>query len=263
MKFYYSIFVFTFLIASCQNEKSSSEIKEKSQVVETDTNLVPENISTAEPMICSSLGGPPFELDTIRRIDSLEVKWENESSIAYLNFTAYFPQSNLERHYLLNTAVRNLIMNFYQEHILTKSQMDVTADIWVSDYSWNGDLVSFVFTEQDYYEGAAHYNHEYRTLNFDLKNNKIVKLTDLLIFKTGEAQKFCDAFNPDYATDSKYRQVDLEGKDFTDDRPFMVNGDEIVIYFHDYEKGPSMTKVYIPYSKIKGYVNPAYQNLFQ
>lgn len=260
-KIVYLLF-FSFFV-SCQNDKPSSVTNEEKPIEKQEEKPVPVNVTTAEPMICAYLGGPPFELDTLTIIDSIELKTEELSRTAYLNFTAYFPQSNLDKHQHLNTTVRDLVNKYYQEHNLKESPMDIDAEIWVSDYSWNGDLVSFVFTEQDYYEGAAHYNHGYLSLNYDLKKNKTIQLTDVILFKEGEAQKFCDAFNPDPSTSLDDCQAVLEADDFKAERTFLINGDEIILFFDDYEKGPSMTKVYIPYSKIKGYVNSGYQILFQ
>lgn len=249
------VFCFSFFNIGCQPESTSSEKEEKQEAVQQEENLVPENMTTAEPMICAYLGGPPFELDTISTFDS----------ITNINFTAYFPQSNLEQHQKLNKAIHDLVMGYYKKHDLTSdddtSSIHVDANIWVSNYSWNGDLVSFVFNEQDYYEGAAHYNHGFLSLCYDLKTNQEIKLTDFIQFKTGEAQKFCDAFNPD--PPSSIHQINLEGKDFSKDRAFMADDGELVLYFSDAEKSPSMEKVYIPYSRIKGYINPKYQYLFE
>lgn len=252
--------IFLFLIPfsfffSCQNDKSSPKTKEGKSTEKQEENLVPVNITTAEPMICPYLGGPPFELDTILTLDTS----------TNINFTAYFPQSNLEQHQKLNKAVRDLVMDYYKKHEQTSKDesaiIPVDADIWISDYAWNLDLISFVFNEQDYYEGAAHYNHGFLSLCYDLKTNQEIKLTDFILFKPGEAQKFCDAFNPDPPT--SIHQINLEGKDFSKDRAFMADDGELVLYFSDAEKSPSMEKVYIPYSKIKGYINPKYQYLFE
>lgn len=261
--------LFSFLIFSCQEEVKHSE---KSKVDKKDTLEVPtvEMVTTAMHIMTYSSYEDPFYEDTLEMelpISKFKIP-ESDSlfTVEYL-FSASYPQSKLEEHNNFNKLIREKVEKYFKEHLLltddenTYSCFYVNAEYKATDFEYKNDYVGILFTEQDYFAGAAHFNHGYHSFHFDFKKNKEIKLTDILIFKKGEAQKFSDAFNPDPTT--TIHDVIIDEEDFLADRPFLANYGELYLYFSDGEKGPGMTRVIIPYSKFKGYVNPNYKYLFE
>lgn len=268
MKFFILIFLVLFSITSCQTEEKtlSKKVSEKKKSKEEEISPLEE--TTAIPIMTFSRYEDPFYEDTLKmELPITKIKRIDFDSMFTLmyQFSASYPQSKLKEHERFNKLVREKVEKYFKEHIIENGSnfggFSVSAQFDATDFELNTDYAGILFTDQDYFDGAAHFNHGYHSFHFDFKKNKEIKLTDILVFKKGEAQKFSDAFNPDPTT--TINETMLEGGDFTADRPFLTNYGELYLYFSDYEKGPSMTRVIIPYSKFKGYVNPEYKYLFE
>lgn len=260
------LFLIFFSITSCKTEEKSRREETIPQKDSTDNS--PVMASTEMQIMTFSNYEDPFREDTLSMelpIHKFKIP-ERDSmfTVKYL-FSASYPQSKLKEHQKFNLLVEEKVENYFKEHLLQDENdiycFYVNAEFKATDFEWNDDYMEVLFMEQDYFQGAAHYNHGYHSFHFDLKKSKEIKLTDLLIFKNGEAQKFADAFNPDPTSTSN--EIILTGEDFTDDRPFFTGYGELYLYFSDGEKSPSMERVIIPYSKFKGYVNPEYKYLFE
>jgi hypothetical protein len=264
MRFLVYILISVFII-SCQGSEKPIKIKSEKKK-EVDTLLVMP-VSTEMAIMTYSRYEDPFFADTLKMEIPKTIISHQEADAMFevdYQFKTSYPQSKLKEHEKFNKFIREKVEDYFKDHFVNAENFYgfyVNAQFDATDFELNKDYVGVLFTEQDYYDGAAHYNHGYQSFHFDFKRNKEIKLTDVLIFKNGEAQKFSDAFNPDPTT--TIHEIMLEGEDFSADRPFITNYGELYMYFSDGEKSPSMERLIIPYSKFKGYVNPEYKYLFE
>jgi hypothetical protein len=116
------------------------------------------------------------------------------------------------------------------------------------------------FTDQSFTSGAAHFNHGYTCLNYDTIRNKQVFLNDIFNLQTDkEKQNFCDSIlSPDINADFRIETDDL--KENTD---FIIENGNIIFYFDDYEKGPSMCTHLVSLQSVRTFVKKDYQWLLK
>ena len=127
------------------------------------------------------------------------------------------------------------------------------------------DLMSIDFEVSSYFQGAAHPNSYSETLNYDLKNGKVLKLADL--FKPGAKYlqaiaKYCIADLKKQATEKGLLAEEIE-------KGAAANADNYLgwtltkrglgIDFDPYQVGPYAVGpqfVLVPYSDLKDLINP-------
>jgi len=129
------------------------------------------------------------------------------------------------------------------------------------------DLMSVVFTISSYYQGAAHPNSYSEVVNYDLKNGKSLKLSDL--FKPGA--KYLQALSSYCLADLK-KQSKEKGSMLDDTsinagagpkndnyRSWSITRQGLGINFDSYQVGPyaaGSQYVKVPYSALKDLINP-------
>lgn len=258
-----------FFVGCADSNQTTSEKSKKSDPTEKNSVEIPVAVTTEMTIMPVSEFPEPFFGDTTLpvypKIKTLFGEMEDSMYITY-HFDAFYPISRQFKHVYYNEGIMELVNSYFKQYRVSKGEsiggFYINAAIIATDFvSFENKYAGVLFTEQSYVDGAAHFNHGYLSFHYDFYRGKEINLTDIVIFKPGEAQKFCDAFNPDPTT--TINETMLEGDDFSADRPFMTTYGELYLYFSDYEKGPSMTRVIIPYSKFKGYVNPDYKFLFE
>ena len=127
------------------------------------------------------------------------------------------------------------------------------------------DLVSVEFSVSSYYQGAAHPNSYADVLNFDLKNGKVLKLSDL--FKPGTKYlqtiaNYCIADLKKQASDKGLTPEEIEkGAAAKADNylGWTITKRGIGISFDPYQVGPYAAgpqSVIVPYSDLKDLINP-------
>jgi hypothetical protein len=127
------------------------------------------------------------------------------------------------------------------------------------------DLVSIDFNVSSYYQGAAHPNSYADTLNYDLKNGKQLKLSDL--FKPGA--KYLQAIASYSVTDLKKQATEKGLMEEEIQKGAAAKSDNyeswnitkrgLRIEFDPYQVGPYASGpqfVVIPYSALKDLINP-------
>ncbi len=131
------------------------------------------------------------------------------------------------------------------------------------------DLVSVTFSVSSYYQGAAHPNSFSEVINYDLKNGKALKLSD--VFKPGA--KYLQALSTYCVADLK-KQSKAKGADGALDdtsintgaaptannyHSWSITKQGLGINFDSYQVGPYAAGpqfVKVPYSAIKDLINP-------
>ena len=127
------------------------------------------------------------------------------------------------------------------------------------------DLVSVEFNIGSYYQGAAHPNTVSEVLNYDLKNGKQLKLSDL--FKPGA--KFLQAI-ANYSIADLKKQAKAKGlmeeeinsgaaANAKNYRSWTIKRTGLGITFDSYQVGPYAAGpqyVHVPYSALKDLINP-------
>jgi len=127
------------------------------------------------------------------------------------------------------------------------------------------DLVSVEFEVSSYFQGAAHPNSYSETFNYDLKNGKQLKLTDL--FKPGAKYlqaiaNYCVADLKKQATEKGLTAEEIEkGAAAKADnyQGWTITKRGLGIYFDPYQVGPYAAGpqfVLVPYSDLKDLINP-------
>jgi len=127
------------------------------------------------------------------------------------------------------------------------------------------DLISVQLNVGDYYQGAAHPNTYTEVINFDLKNGKQLKLSDL--FKPGS--KYLQAIATYCIADLKKQKKDkmLEDSEIESGaaasaknyRSWTITRTGLGINFDAYQVGPYAAGpqfVMVPYSALKDLINP-------
>jgi hypothetical protein len=127
------------------------------------------------------------------------------------------------------------------------------------------DLVSIDFAVHTYYQGAAHPNQYAETLNYDLKNGKLLKVSDL--FKPGA--KYLQAIATYCIADLK-KQAEQNGlmpeeiekgaaAKSENYEAWTITKRGVGIEFDPYQVGPYAAGpqfVLVPYSTLKDLINP-------
>lgn len=125
------------------------------------------------------------------------------------------------------------------------------------------DLVSIKYDVGTYYQGAAHPNSYSEVINYDLKNGKQLKLSDL--FKPGA--KFLQAIAAYSIADLKKQQKDLLPEQIESGaapkaenyQSWNIGRKGLGINFDSYQVGPYAAGpqfVMVPYSNLKDLINP-------
>jgi len=71
-----------------------------------------------------------------------------------------------------------------------------TLEVWLIGFNVSAGVIQMLFREQSYTQGAAHYNHSFLTLNYDVVGRKRVRFTDLVPFSGSQTkQGLCDLIN--------------------------------------------------------------------
>ena len=145
------------------------------------------------------------------------------------------------------------------------SDLDVSYKIELAQ----DDLISVVFSVSSYYQGAAHPNSYTEPVNYDLKNGRVLKLSDL--FKSDA--KYLNALSTYSVTDLKKQSKQKGADGMLDDssinsgagpsaknyQSWAITKRGLGINFDAYQVGPYAAGpqyVLVPYASIKDLINP-------
>ncbi len=205
---------------------------------------------------------------------------ENNKQLNY-EIAAEYPQltgstnPNIDK---FNQAVRNLVtkkVSEFKKEMSSPEQQEMPSESMGSDLNVGytvalakDDLISTKFEVGSYYRGAAHPNSYSEVLNYDLKNGKALKLSDL--FKPGA--KYLQAISS-YSIKDLKKQSKASGADGMLDDSLIESGAApaaknfqswtitkkgLGINFDSYQVGPYAAGpqfVLIPYAAIKDLIN--------
>lgn len=243
----------------------------------------PPNEKGSDKRTAFSLHEEPISLSGYSELTTKQIK-ENNKKLHY-EIEARYPQLegvnnlNFDK---FNQAARGLVqkqVTGFKKNLEAPQREgeelppeEITASTIGIDYVVSllqDDLASVRFDTASYYNGAAHPNTETEVLNFDLKNGKPVKLSDL--FKPGA--KFLQPIST-YAISDLKKQSKAKGADgMLDDssiesgaapkaenyRSWMIKKNGLGINFDAYQVGPYAAGpqyVLVPYSILKDLINP-------
>lgn len=126
----------------------------------------------------------------------------------------------------------------------------------------NDDLISIEFSVGSYYSGAAHPNSHTEVLNFDLKNGKVIRLSDLFSPGAKYLQAIANYSIGDLKKQSKEKDAMLDddwiqrgaGPDAENYKSWKISRKGLAINFDAYQVGPYAAgpqQVFIPYTALK------------
>ena len=126
----------------------------------------------------------------------------------------------------------------------------------------NDDLISIEFSVGSYYSGAAHPNSYTEVLNFDLKNGKVIRLSELFNPGAKYLQAISNYSIGDLKKQSKDKQGALDddwiqrgaGPNAENYKSWTISRKGLAINFDAYQVGPYAAgpqQVFIPYTALK------------
>jgi hypothetical protein len=239
----------------------------------------PPGDKAADKKTAFSIHEEPIYLSGDADVVTKQIK-ETNKKLVY-EITASYPQitgtsnPNFEK---FNQAVRGSVSKsvaeFKKNVAATPDQEPPPADSMHSDLTIEyeiglaqDDLVSVLLFVSSYYQGAAHPLGNSDVVNFDLKNGKVLKLSDL--FKPGA--KYLPALSTYCISDLKKQSKDKQG--MLDDtsinngaspnaknyKSWTIRRNGIGVEFDAYQVGPyaaGAQTVVVQYSNLKDLINP-------
>lgn len=136
-----------------------------------------------------------------------------------------------------------------------------TDEAWVSSFYKTGKLISLFFVEQSYTEGAAHYNRDASTLNYNLETQKPVAFSDVFtVQNAADRQKFCELLNTAHNKGPEENQVALDTTLIGPDADFMIGCGAVFIYPGEIPSMGCYTGMAysIPLEQVKAMLRPEY-----
>lgn len=234
-----------FLFASCNgaNEKTAVPVSETTG---------PEPVTTAMQV-------KPVPLLLPFHLDSLFI----QDTSNFLNASLYFPVAEHPHYHELNKLALELVKSKttgFNEQKRTENE-SVTVNAWVSEMAVTKNIISFCFTDQNFTEGAAHYLHDYSTLNYDIEKGKVVLLTDIFNLNS-EKQKsaFCDCVNP---KEEGIGPDLLQVEDLNDKTDFMISNGNLIFCFGDSDMNHWLEKREFKLDLFAEFVKPEYRWLIE
>lgn len=226
-----------------------------------------------------SLHEEPIALSGDAELDSKQIK-ESNKKLMY-EVAAQYPQlsggsnPNFEK---FNQAVRSVVVSKVadfkkqmapQEGDEPKPEGSMGSDLTIS-YEIalaQDDLISAEFVVSEYYQGAAHPNYYTQVVNYDLRNGKQLKLSDL--FKPGA--KYLQVLS-NYSIADLKKQSKQNGDALVDTeiesgaaptaknyQSWKITRKGLGINFDPYQVGPyaaGAQNVLVPYPNLKDIINP-------
>ena len=239
----------------------------------------PPGDKAADKKTAFSIHEEPIYLSGDADVVTKQIK-ESQKKLVY-EISAQYPQingtsnPNFEK---FNQAARapvlKTVAEFKKTMAAAKEEEPPPADSMHSDLTIDyefglaqDDLVSVLFFVSSYYQGAAHPLSNSEPLNFDMKNGKVLKLSDL--FKPGA--KYLPALSTYCVADLKKQSKNKQG--MLDDasinsgaapsaknyKSWTIRKNGIGIEFDAYQVGPyaaGAQSVVVPYASLKDLINP-------
>jgi Protein of unknown function (DUF3298)/Deacetylase PdaC len=241
----------------------------------------PQGEKGADKKTAFSLHEEPIFFTGDVEIANKQIKESNKKLMYEVN--AYYPQitggnnPNLEKlNQLLRSLVTRKVAEFRKEMAPDATEEPRPEGSMGSDINVayaialaQDDLASIKFDFGSYYQGAAHPNSYTEVVNYDLKNGKQLKLSD--VFKPGS--KYLQAIST-YCIEDLKKQSKAKGPDsMLDDssirsgaaptpknyQSWTITKKGLGINFDSYQVAPYAAGpqfVMVPYSAIKEHVNP-------
>ena len=239
----------------------------------------PPGDKAADKKTAFSIHEEPIYLSGDADVVTKQIK-ESNKKLVY-EITASFPQingtsnPNFEK---FNQAVRGSVLKtvaeFKKNIAATPDQELPPENSMHSDLTIEyeiglaqDDLVSVLVIVSSYYQGAAHPNGNSDVVNFDLKNGRVLKLSDL--FKPGA--KYLPALSTycisDLKKQSKQKQDMLDDSSINSGaspiaknfKSWTIRRNGIGVEFDAYQVGPyaaGAQSVVVPYSALQDIINP-------
>jgi len=239
----------------------------------------PPGDKAADKKTAFSIHEEPIYLSGDADVVTKQIKESNKKLVYEIN--ASYPQiagtsnPNFEK---FNQAVRGSVLKsiaeFKKTMAATPDQQPPPEDSMHSDLTIDyeiglaqDDLVSVLLFISSYYQGAAHPLGNSDSINFDLKNGKVLKLSDL--FKPGA--KYLPALSAycisDLKKQSKAKQDMLDDTSINNGaspnaknyKTWTIRRNGIGVEFDAYQVGPyaaGAQTVIVPYSTVKDLINP-------
>lgn len=244
----------------------------------------PSNEKGSDKMTAFSLHEEPIAFTGDVELVSKQIK-ENDKKLMY-EVSAQYPQlnggnnPNFEKfNQTARALVTKKVAGFKKdmapvegEELRPEGSMGSNLNVAYTLILAQDDLISVKFDVGSYYQGAAHPNSYSDVINYDLKNGKQLKLSDL--FKPGARylQAIADYSIADLKKQAKVKEQETKEKVLPDEEiergaaPQAKNYDRwnimktgIGITFDAYQVGPYAAGpqfVTVPYSALKDMINP-------
>jgi hypothetical protein len=232
------------LLFSCSSESSKNAAD---SIAAADSAPVPFEIPTTALPVKPTALPPGFKLDTFSFNDTAK----------HFHALFHYPlTSDINFNYAVTNFLHDYTLGYEDYH--PGEFETASVEVWITSFAVTGKLISMCFTDQSFATGAAHYNHGYTSLNFDTLQRKGIFLTDIFKIDTEkQKQKFCDSIlSPGINTDLRIEPADIHKN--TD---FVIEKGNLIFFFDDFEKGPSMTTDTVSLKSLRTFLKADYRYL--
>jgi hypothetical protein len=220
-------------------------------------SLTDQNDSLARPadfaMETTALPVSPTPLPPAFALDTLSVTDTAKHLYAFF----HFPVSSDEKMNAMIVKLMKENTKGYEDYHPGEFE-EASVEAWISSFAVNGKMISMCFTDQSFSTGAAHFNHGYTCLNYDTVKQKQVFLTDIFYLRTEkEKQKFCDSI----LLPEINAAMRIETGDLKKETDFIIDKGNLIFFFDDYEKGPSMCTYSVSLQSLRSFVKKEYESI--
>ena len=139
-----------------------------------------------------------------------------------------------------------------------------TLEVWLIGFNVSAGVIQSLFREQTFTQGAAHYNHGFLTLHYDVVGRKRLLFTDLVPFTANQTkQGLCDVINRhEQGLDAGETPTGgLTPKELVPSLNFEVRDQKLVIYPNHCCADEGKTHE-VPLPLVKAFLDPAVAGKF-
>lgn len=184
----------------------------------------------------------------IANVDTQTITQNNKYINSILNIPIII-SSNKDIDKKINYKIRKDIMDFYNKVYESAKNyldnVDVSEDKFVANVDYevkkNSDNILSIKVTYNQYSGGAHGDYEYISYNIDMRNGKILKLSDLFKLKSDYIKVINNEIRSqieELVKNNKENEGIYQFESIEKDNKFYIEDDKIVIYFDLYKIAP-------------------------
>ena len=172
------------------------------------------------------------------------------------DLSIYYPQFVDGNFTKINSLIKNEALQYQRNFKKLQSERNqhYSIEAGFTIHFANENLVTIEFVD-DSFSGGAHPNHATKTLNYDLKAEKIIKLTDLFKPNSKYLEKLTLLSKEKLADNLQFEEgINPETKNFVN---FLITKKGLLFYFDEYQVAPyaaGRQEIVISFEELKDFL---------